>query len=161
MDYGDKQYYIALQSLAEDDNLEDKERENYARKLRESFESVKKKAEAGDAAAMYNLAMHYEYDFGTTEDEDDSIAFSWYEKAALQGLAGAMHNVAWAYRRCFGVQPDREKAAEWQKKAIFAFHAEKEYEALIHAFRCMEDYLPDEEIIALFAKIRHYPEVKE
>ena len=165
MDYGDKQYFIALRGIVEE---KDEGWENCEKELRESFEAAKKAAEAGNAAGQYNLAMHYDYDFGVEGTEEQ--AFEWYKKAAEQGHSEAMHYTAWAYLKGQGVKPDLAKHFEWEKKAAFAYYAEsKTAEAdtaeekigsAIHAVRFLADDPPDAEVIALFAQMRKDPKVQ-
>jgi hypothetical protein len=156
MNYGDKQYFIALRGIVE--NKEDGW-EDCAKELRESFEAAQKAAETGDGAGQYNLAMHYDYDFGVEGTEED--AFKWYEKAAMQGHSDAMHSLAWCYKRGCGVAPDSEKYFEWQKKAAFAYYAEGIIDSAVHAVDCLADYSPDTEVIALFSQMRNDPRVQQ
>ena len=51
----------------------------------ESIESLKKKAQAGDAEAQFNLGVAY--DDGYSVPENDVEAVKWYRKAAEQGHA--------------------------------------------------------------------------
>jgi len=156
MDYGDKQYFIALRGI-----VEDKEEgwEDRAKELRESFKAAQKAAEEGNAAGQYNLAMHYDYDFGVEGTEEQ--AFEWYEKAAQQGHSDAMHSIAWCYKQGCGVAPDSEKYFEWQKKAAFAYYAEGRCDYALHAVDCLTNYPPDTEVIALFAQMRDDPRVQQ
>jgi len=166
MDYGDKQYYIALRGIVEN---KEKGWKNCAKELRESLEAAQKAADAGNAAGQYNLGMHYDYGFGV--EESDEEAFKCYEKAAMQGHSDAMHKYAWAYGHGRGVEPDTEKFYEWEKKAAFVYYAESKTADLetakdkigdaVHALLCYADGPPDEEVIALFAQMRNDPRVQE
>jgi TPR repeat protein len=156
MDYGDKQYYIALRGIVEE---KDEGWEDCAKELRESLEAAQKAAEAGDAAGQYNLAMHYDYGFGI--EESDEEAFKWYGKAAMQGHSDAMHYTAWAYGHGRGVAPDMEKFYEWEKKAALAYYAEGKIDSAVHAVDCLADGPLDEEVIALFSQMRNDPRVQE
>jgi tetratricopeptide (TPR) repeat protein len=156
MDYGDRQYFIVLRGIVE--NKEDGW-EDCAKELRESFEAAQKAADEGDAAGQYNLAMHYDYDFGVEGTEEE--AFKWYEKAAVQGHSDAMHSIAWCYKRGCGTSPDSEKYFEWQKKAAFAYYAEGQIDSAVHAVDCLADNSPDTEVIALFSQMRNDSRVQE
>ena len=118
MDYGDKQYFIALRGIVE---RKEKNWKKHAKELRESFEAAQKAAESGNATGQFNLGMHYYYGFGV--EESDEEAFKWYEKAAMQGHSEAMHNYAWCFKG-YGIQPDWNKFYEWEKKAAHAYYAE-------------------------------------
>ena len=166
MDYGDKQYFIALRGIVE---RKEKNWKKHAKELRESFEESRKQAETGNPTAQFNLAMHYYYGFGV--EESDEEAFKWYEKAAMQGHSDAMHNYAWAYGHGRGVEPDMEKFYEWEKKAAFAYYAESKNTdadnakdkigSALHAVDCYAGGPYDTELIALFAEMRTDPQVQE
>jgi TPR repeat protein len=53
------------------------------------------KANAGDAAAQYQLGIKYSSGDGVERDPDQ--AFAWFQKSARQGYAGAMYNLGVAY----------------------------------------------------------------
>jgi TPR repeat protein len=156
MDYGDKQYFIALRGIVEH---KEKGWEDCAKELRESFEAAQKAAESNDAAGLYNLGMHYDYGFGL--EESDEEAFKWYEKAAMQGHSDGMHYTAWAYGHGRGVEPDMEKFYEWEKKAAFTYYAEGQIDSAVHAVDCFADGPSDAEVTALFAQMRNDPRVQE
>ena len=165
MDYGDKQYYIALRGIVEN---KEKGWKNCAKELRESLEAAQKAADAGNAAGQYNLGMHYDYGFGV--EESDEEAFKWYEKAAIQGHSDAMHKYAWCFKG-YGIPPDMAKYYEWEKKAAFAYYAESKTADpetakdkigdAVHALLCYADGAPDEEVITLFAQMQNDPQVQE
>lgn len=78
-------------------------------------ESVRKRAEAGDAAAQRNLG--YRYSLGVDVKKDESLAFEWTKKAAEQGDAKAMFNLANDYAKGQGVVADAAEALGWYRKA--------------------------------------------
>lgn len=78
-------------------------------------ESVRKRAEAGDAAAQRNLG--YRYSLGIDVEKDESLAFEWTKKAAEQGDAKAMFNLANDYAKGQGVGADAAEALGWYRKA--------------------------------------------
>ena len=73
--------------------------------------SEQKKAEAGDAIAQYNLALHLEADGKLTE------AVTWYQKAAAQKLREAEYNVGYMYAHGEGLPQSDVNAALWFQKA--------------------------------------------
>jgi TPR repeat protein len=68
-------------------------------------------AEAGDAAAQFNLALLL--DNPAAGRFDSSQAAAWYERAANQGVAAAQFNLAAAYGSGRGVPLDRTEALFW------------------------------------------------
>jgi len=67
---------------------------------------LRKKAEAGDAEAQFNLGGMYAQ--GTSVEMDGKEAIKWYRKAADQGVAEAQFNLGLMYR----VGPQRKKLKE-------------------------------------------------
>ena len=157
MNYADKQYFIALRGIAEEEEGENAE--NAARELRESFEAAQKAAETGEAQAQFDLGIHYDYGFGT--EEDDGQAFKYYEKAAMLGNSDGMHYTSWGYGYGRGVEPDTNKFYEWEKKAIFAYYVEGRYLDAVSSILNFADGPPDAEVTALLYKMRNDPRVHE
>ena len=56
----------------------------------EDLQTLRKKAEAGDVVAQYNLGVRY--DKGDGEIVDNALAVKWYRKAAEQGDTMAQIN---------------------------------------------------------------------
>ena len=99
----------------------------------EKFAETKKKAEAGDASAQYNLGLIYDKGEGVTLDEEKGKpweaysadrmkrlklkAVEWYRKAAAQGHAEAQFRLGMMYYIGKGVSVDNAKAVEWYQKA--------------------------------------------
>lgn len=101
----------------------------------EKFAETKKKAEAGDAQAQYNLGLIYNKGEGVTLDEEkgkepweldwsnrgkklQTKAVEWFQKAAVQGHAEAQFRLGMmCYYGYEGVPMDKAKAAEWWQKA--------------------------------------------
>ncbi len=79
------------------------------------IDSVRKRAEAGDAAAQRNLG--YRYSLGIDVEKDEALAFEWTKKAAEQGDAKAMFNLANDYAKGQGVGADAAEALGWYRKA--------------------------------------------
>ena len=78
-------------------------------------ESVRKRAEAGDAAAQRNLG--YRYSLGVDVEKDESLAFEWTKKAAEQGNPEAQQNLGLCLFYGEGCEENRAEAAEWYRKA--------------------------------------------
>ncbi|MGH6800144.1 MAG: tetratricopeptide repeat protein, partial [Methylocella sp.] len=73
------------------------------------------KAEAGDAAAQFELAVRYaEVDVGPRNYE---LAVQWYEKAAQQGLAVAEYRLGSLYEKGLGVGKDMQRAKDLYQRA--------------------------------------------
>ena len=87
----------------------------------ESIESLKKKAEAGDAKAQFDFG--FMYDFGADIPENHVEAAKWYRKAAEQGNVAAQYSLGFLYERGKGVPKDYFEAAKWYRKAADRGHA--------------------------------------
>ncbi|MEQ1837092.1 MAG: tetratricopeptide repeat protein [Candidatus Nitrotoga sp.] len=81
----------------------------------EKFAETKRKAEAGDAVAQFELAKMYHNGRGIPIDIVKSV--DWLQKAALQGEVMAQTLLGWVYRSGEGVPKDAAKAVEWYQKA--------------------------------------------
>jgi len=88
--------------------------------LTEHFESVKAKAEKGDAKAASLLGACYLY--GNSVAKDAIEAVKWLRKAADQGDASAQSNLGFCYATGQGVASDTAEAVKWYRKA-----AEQDY----------------------------------
>lgn len=85
-------------------------------------ESVRKRAEAGDAAAQRVLG--FRYSLGVDVEKDEAAAFEWTQKAAQQGDAKAMFNLGNDYATGKGVEADATEARRWFRKAAEALLAQ-------------------------------------
>lgn len=88
----------------------------------ERFAEMKKKAEAGDAGAQFNLGLMYRKGDGVPKDATKAV--EWYEKAATQNQADAQCDLGLMYSVGHGVPEDAVKAAEWYQKAAAQGNAE-------------------------------------
>jgi TPR repeat protein len=80
------------------------------------FEDTKRKAEAGDAQAQFDLGrMLYSGQNGAPKDLTEAI--KWVKKAAEQGHAVAQHILGAAYYHGDGVKKNDAEAAKWYRKA--------------------------------------------
>ncbi|WOJ89825.1 tetratricopeptide repeat protein [Methylocapsa polymorpha] len=71
-------------------------------------EDPRERAEAGDAAAQFELGLRFAE--GRDRPRDLKLAAQWYEKAALQGLAKAQYRLATLYERGLGAPRDMARA---------------------------------------------------
>ena len=78
-------------------------------------ESVREKAEKGDAEAQFNLGQIY-YE-GKGVPQDDSEAAKWYRKAAEKSHRVAQYNLGKCYQMGNGVNKSDAKARKWFSKA--------------------------------------------
>ena len=90
----------------------------------QAFAWMKKLAEAGNLFGMYNVAMMYQYAYGTEENPRE--AYLWYRKAAEAGDAEAMRMTGWCIENRYGVE---DAALEWYEKAAEAGDPEASAEA--------------------------------
>ena len=81
----------------------------------ESLDELKKKAEAGDAVAQFNLGARYGTGDGVPKDSVEAV--KWYRKSAEQGLANAQFNLGLMYANGDGVQKDKDEAVKWYRKS--------------------------------------------
>jgi TPR repeat protein len=77
------------------------------------FAATKKKAEAGDAAAQFNLGWMYVNANGDGVPKYSAEAVKWYRKAADQGYANAQFNLGVMYAIGEGVPKDLVQAHVW------------------------------------------------
>lgn len=77
--------------------------------------SIRKAAEAGDAAAQNELGLRYAH--GIELKKNDRLAVLWYRKAAEQGNVCAQFNLGRRYEDGLGVSQNIDQAVEWYRKA--------------------------------------------
>ena len=82
---------------------------------KEDIETLKTKADQGEAEAQYDLGGCYFYGEGVPEDKAEAV--NWYRKAAEQGHAPAQFYLAFCYEYGEGVPEDRAEAVNWFRKA--------------------------------------------
>jgi len=82
----------------------------------EKFAETKRKAEAGDAEAQFNLGKMYHNGEGVVKDTTQAI--EWLQKSAVQGNANAQYAIGNNYMYGYGLPLDTVKAMElFQKSA--------------------------------------------
>ena len=77
----------------------------------EDLDTLRERAEQGDAIAQFNLGVMYDNGRGVTQDYARAIA--WYKKAAEQGNASAQFNLGLMYAKGRGVPQDYVRAHMW------------------------------------------------
>ena len=85
--------------------------------------ALRSKANAGDAAAQFNLGAAYYTGQGVPQDYAEAV--SWTRKAADQGYVDAMGSLGYAYDRGQGVPQDDLEAHKWLNLAASPASAEK------------------------------------
>ena len=81
----------------------------------ESIQSLKNKAQRGDAEAQYNLAARYAEGYGVAQDYKQTAY--WLMKAAEQGHTEAQFVLGSFYEDGKGVAKDEQQAVYWYRKA--------------------------------------------
>ncbi len=108
------------------DKLYDQGKSLYdAKKYTEAFPKLKAAAEKGHKKAQYRVGKCYEKGRGVEEDE--KMAFQWYEKSAKQGYHKGQYELGDCYKDGEGVAKNKKLAFEWFKKAAAQENAEAEY----------------------------------
>ena len=79
------------------------------------LESLRQRAEQGDADAQYNLGFVYQTGLGVPQDFVEAVR--WYRLAADQGFAEAQANLGRAYYTGQGVPQDYVEAHKWANLA--------------------------------------------
>jgi TPR repeat protein len=79
------------------------------------FAEIKKKAEAGDASAQFDLGVMYFKGEGVLKDSAEAV--KWYRKSAEQGFAEAQLNLGVMYYKGDGVLKDSVQAHAWYNNA--------------------------------------------
>ena len=86
-----------------------------APKLAGAYAAMRAKAEAGDAAAQYEVSWLLQYGQGTPVDLPK--AFEWAKKSADTGYALGQFRMGLLYRFGTGVDPDEKKSNEYLKRS--------------------------------------------
>ena len=86
-------------------------------------------ASRGTAEAHFELGLIHEYGRGVTKD--DSVAISWYEKAADQLFPDALYRLAILHDNGWGVSSDKEKALRLYKSAAEKGHVLAQHDVAV------------------------------
>ena len=89
------------------------------------LESLRQRAEQGDADAQYNLGFVYDTGLGVPQDYTEAAA--WYRLAADQGHTDAQHNLGIKYHNGEGVPQDDVEAAKWYRLAADQGHTDAQH----------------------------------
>jgi TPR repeat protein len=77
---------------------------------------LQRNAQAGDAAAQYQLALHYFNGHGVSKDDAEGL--EWLRKAAEAGHSLAQVSLGLAYRTgYYGIKEDMNEAVKWLRRA--------------------------------------------
>jgi TPR repeat protein len=79
------------------------------------FDALRRKAEAGDAKAQFDLAESYSVGNGVAKDSAKGM--DWLRRSALQGYAGAQVVLGYMYQKGINMEKDPSEAAKWYQKA--------------------------------------------
>lgn len=79
------------------------------------FSALRRKAEAGDPKAQFDLAEAYSE--GTGVAKDSAQGMEWLKKSATQGFAGAQVVLGYMLQKGINTEKDPSEAAKWYKKA--------------------------------------------
>jgi len=79
------------------------------------FDALRRKAEAGDAKAQFDLAEAYSVGNGVAKDSAKGM--EWLRKSATQGFAGAQVVLGYMYQNGIEIEKDASEAAKWYRKA--------------------------------------------
>jgi TPR repeat protein len=86
-----------------------------------NVDELRTKADAGDAAAQFNLGVMYANGEGVPKDSVEAV--KWYLKAAEQGVSEAQCSLGMMYDTGEGVPRDSAEALRWYRKAADQGHA--------------------------------------
>ncbi|MBL4616190.1 MAG: sel1 repeat family protein [Robiginitomaculum sp.] len=94
-------------------------------KFNEAFVIFSSRAEAGNAAAQYNLGVMYDNGFGV--EQSDAKAIEWYQRSADQGYAAAYNNLGVLYLNGQGVRQSNRKSFSLIEKSAELGFSEAQY----------------------------------
>ena len=86
--------------------IQEKSTDNAQLSQGNDLNSLKIRAEQGDADAQYILGVMYDNGEGVPQNEQE--AMKWWHKAAEQGVAEAQFRIGWAYDFGDGVTEDKQ-----------------------------------------------------
>lgn len=94
------------------------------------IDSIRYKAEHGDAKYQYAYGVCYEKGWGVEQNVKEALA--WYRKAAAQENGPAYNSIGNFYRMGTGVSADPKQAFEWYQKGAQA----KDVQAMLNLGNC-------------------------
>ncbi|MGH6910989.1 MAG: peptidoglycan-binding protein, partial [Phenylobacterium sp.] len=111
-------------------------------------------AEAGDAAAMHNLALYYFRGEGGAQDT--AAAAGWFRKAAERGVVDSQYNLGQLYLAGSGVRRDFAEAYKWFSIAAAAGDASSRGAAM-----ALEDNLSTAQLASAESAAAHFQPVAD
>lgn len=87
-----------------------------AKNYKAALPKLKAAAEKGHKKAQYRLGRCYDKGHGV--NEDNKVAFVWYQKSAIQDYAKGQYALGKCYMKGKGTTADQEKAKIWLTKAV-------------------------------------------
>jgi hypothetical protein len=81
----------------------------------DDFATLRRKAEAGDAKAQFDLASAYSQGIGVAKDKAQGV--QWLKRSALEGYPGAQVVLGYMYHKGIEMEKDPAEAARCYKKA--------------------------------------------
>jgi TPR repeat protein len=109
---------------------------------------TKAKAEAGGAAAQFNLGLCYKN--GTGVAADSRAAFEWFRRAATAGYAPAINAVGVCFKDGTGVAVDAKEAFTWYRRGAEAGDTEALVAYRSEAPNGARNHPTDEHLLPLF-----------
>lgn len=91
----------------------------------DTIDSIRARANQGDATAQDHLALLYRDGLGVRQDYQ--AALKWYRKAAAQGNAAAQSDLREMYERGLGVREDYQATTDLYRKAAAQGFAKAQY----------------------------------
>ena len=92
----------------------------------QDFDEIKRKAEAGDARAQYQLGWMYSIGHGVILSDIETV--KWWRLAAEQGNAMAQYGLGHMYFYGKGISQSTTEALRWWRLAAEAGNAEAQYD---------------------------------
>ena len=115
----------------------------------EDFQTMLKKAEAGDAAAQHYLAWMYANGEGVPKNRAE--AAKWIRKAAEEGEAETQYMLGEAYANGYGVPEDDVEAVKWFRKAAEQGH--EKAQAQLESAELLASITPIERVLLKGAEV--------
>jgi hypothetical protein len=88
--------------------------------LEQIIETVRERAESGDAEAQCSLGVFYRLGDGVPKNDVEAV--KWYRRATEHGYAAAQNNLGFCYIKGIGVEKNSVEAVKWFRKAAEQGH---------------------------------------
>lgn len=93
--------------------------------LSADMEALRKRAEAGDTRAQFDIGSMYEQGLGVRQDYAE--AARWYRRAGERGDVRAQYNLGIMFQNGWGVPQNDARAVQWYRKAALQGMAPAQY----------------------------------